>query len=295
MMIVKIHFVTILKTSNHYRTNKASSVQKYKLILTHQIRHFRPFQTMYNEYMTIHLLNCFTCNARFPSTMKTGTLCLIVETNKGPVLVDTGLGTRDYSHPTWFTNFFRIITVMPFDPQEAAVHQVSRFGYKPEDIRHIILTHMHFDHCGGLPDFPHAHIHVHKREYDAFTSKTRHWSKAAYIPRNLAHQPQASLYETIDSKWYDFDAIRLPFEPEMYLIPLFGHSPGMCGLAVKTSSGWHFHAADAGVDIKNNVAPDWLIRLMLGPHWPRLRTFALSHPEVTLTASHMYIKFFDSN
>jgi len=220
---------------------------------------------------------------------------MILETNKGPVLVDTGLGTQDYSNPTWFTQLFRIITKMPFNPHEAAVHQVQRFGYKPEEFRHIILTHMHFDHCGGLPDFPHARIHVHKKEYDAFMGTgVRHWSRAAYIPRNLAHTPQVSLYETIDSKWYDFDAIRLPFEPECYFIPLFGHSPGMCGLAIKTENGWHFHVADAGVDIENNIAPDWLIRLALGPHWSRLRSFALSHPEVTLTASHMYKKFFDS-
>ena len=242
--------------------------------------------------MTIHLLNCFTCNARFSPKMKTGTLCLLIETDKGLVLVDTGLGLLDYSDPTWFTNFFRVITEMPFDSNEAAVNQIQKLGYKPEDIQHIILTHMHFDHCGGLPDFQHAKVHVHKREYDAFTGGGHHWSKAAYIPRNLAHQPETALYETIDSKWYDFDAIRLPFSPEMYLIPLFGHSPGLCGVAVKIETGWHFHVADAGVDLAHNIAPDWLIRLALGPHWPRLREFAQSHPEVTLTASHMYQEFF---
>lgn len=245
--------------------------------------------------MTIHLFNGFTCNARFSTKMKTGTLCLLIESDKGPILVDTGLGRQDYSNPTWFTQFFRVITEMPFDPQETAFHQIAQFDYKPEHIRHIILSHMHFDHCGGLSDFPHARVHVHKREYDAFTNKNfRHWSKAAYIPRNIVHNPELSLYETIDSKWYDFDAIRLPFTPEMYFIPLFGHSPGMCGLAIKTETGWHFHTADAGVDIENNIAPDWAIRLALGPHWPRLREFANSHPEVTLTASHMYKQFFET-
>lgn len=245
--------------------------------------------------MSIHLLNCFTCNARFSPKMETGTLCLIIETDKGPVLVDTGLGLRDYSDPTWFTQFFRIITVMPFDRNEAALNQVRKFGYKPEDIQHIILTHMHFDHCGGLPDFPYAKIHVHKREYDAFMGRGFYWGKAAYIPRNLSHRHETALYETIDAKWYDFDAIRLPFEPEIYFIPLFGHSPGLCGVAVKTSAGWHFHVADAGVDLVNNIAPDWLIRLVLGPHWPRLREFAKAHPEVNLTASHMYAQFFEQH
>lgn len=106
--------------------------------------------------MKIQILNCFTCNARFPRELETGTVCLLVETDQGLTLVDTGLGLDDYAHPTWFTQFFRIITSMPFDPQEAAINQIQRLGYKPEDLKHIILTHMHFDHCGGLPDFPHA-------------------------------------------------------------------------------------------------------------------------------------------
>lgn len=245
--------------------------------------------------MTIHLLNCFTCNSRFPPKMETGTLCLLIETDQGLVLADTGPGLQDYSNPTWFTNFFRVITMMPFVNREAAFHQIQRLGCKPEDIRDIVLTHMHFDHCGGLPDFPHARVHIHKREYDAFTNKQiRHWSKAAYISRNLAHKPEILLHE-VNSKWYDFDSIRLPFTPEMYLIPLYGHSYGHCGLAIKTEIGWHFHVADAGVDIENNIPPDWVIRLFLGPHWSRLRTFAKSHPEVTLTASHMYRKFFEDH
>ncbi|OFX12883.1 MAG: hypothetical protein A3J86_00990 [Anaerolinea sp. RIFOXYB12_FULL_60_12] len=242
--------------------------------------------------MTIHLLNCFTCNARFSSKMKTGLLCLLIETDQGLALVDTGLGLRDYSDPTWFTNFFRVITIMPFDPNEAAVNKIRKLGRKPEEVKHIILTHMHFDHCGGLTDFPRAKVHVHKREHDAFTGHGFYWGKAAYIPRNLAHRPEIALYEMIDSKWYDFDAIRLPFSPEMYFIPLFGHSPGLCGVAVKSGTGWHFHVADAGVDLVHNIAPDWVIRLVLGPHWPRLRRFAQSHPEVTLTASHMYDSYF---
>jgi glyoxylase-like metal-dependent hydrolase (beta-lactamase superfamily II) len=225
--------------------------------------------------------------------MKTGMLCLLIEADQGPVLVDTGLGLGDYSHPTWFTQLFRIITVMPFDPNEAAFHQVQRLGYKPQDIKHIILTHMHFDHCGGLPDFPQAKVHVHKREYGAFTDgKILHWDEYAYIPRNIEHHPEIVLYDTVDSKWYDFDAIRLPFEPEMYFIPLFGHSRGHCGVAIRTMKGWFFHAADAGA-VDNDQAPAWLIKWALGPYDPLLRAFMKSHPEVIVANSHMFPEFFE--
>ncbi|NUQ85423.1 MAG: MBL fold metallo-hydrolase [Anaerolineales bacterium] len=81
--------------------------------------------------------------------MKTGTLCLLIETNHGPVLVDTGLGLLDYSHPTAITRLFRIFTVMPFDPAESAIRRLETLGYEPGDVQHIVFSHMHFDHCGG--------------------------------------------------------------------------------------------------------------------------------------------------
>ena len=242
--------------------------------------------------MKIHILNCFTCNARFSNEWKTGTVCLLVETDQGLTLVDTGLGLQDYTHPTWFTQFFRIITSMPFDLQEAAVNQIQRLGYRPEDLKHIILTHMHFDHCGGLPDFPRAKVHVHKKEYEAFLNR-KGFLSAAYIKRNIAHQPDFVLYDDTREKWFDFDAIRLNgFEPEMYFIPLPYHTPGLCGVAIKTDTGWYFHCADAAADFRRTDIPEWMIRLALGPYMPRLRKFSAEHPEVQMTASHMFKDFF---
>lgn len=242
--------------------------------------------------MTIYLLNCFTCNAHWPSSLKTGMACLLIETRQGMVLVDTGLGLDDYTNPSWLTRLFRIITVMPFDRNEAAANRIKHLGYQTGDIKHIVLTHMHFDHCSGLPDFPHAKVHVHRREYEAFTdNKILHWDEYAYIPRYIAHQPEFILYDNANQEWYDFDAIRLPFEIEMYLIPLHGHSRGHCGIAIKTSHGWLFHAGDAGA-VYNNETPAWLINSVLGPHDPYLRAFMKAHPEVLLTNSHMFPEFF---
>jgi glyoxylase-like metal-dependent hydrolase (beta-lactamase superfamily II) len=243
--------------------------------------------------MTIRIFNGFTCDARPPSKLKTGLVCSLVETDQGPVLIDTGPGLQDYAHPHGMLRMFQVITVLRMDPQEAAVNQVRRLGYRPEDVRHIVLTHMHFDHCGGLPDFPKAKVHVHRKEYEAFTGGLRQWTELAYIRRHIAHRPEWALYDGGGGQWYNFHAIRLPFEPEMWLVPLHGHSRGHCGVAVKISDGWYFNAADAGA-VYNDETPAWLIRLVLGPHDARLRRFMHAHPEVRLANSHMFPEWFDT-
>jgi glyoxylase-like metal-dependent hydrolase (beta-lactamase superfamily II) len=243
--------------------------------------------------VAIHFLNCFTCSARVPSDWHTGALCLLVETNQGLVMVDTGLGQDDYVRQTGIIRTFRVITIAPLDPEEAAVRQVARLGYRPGDVRHVVLTHMHFDHCGGLPDFPHASVHVHRREHKAFTGLPRGWTDLAYVRRHLAHRPEFELYDDAGESWFDLAAIRLPFDPEMWLVPLFGHTRGHCGVVIRTASGWLFHVGDAAPIDLGEYVPEWLASFVLGPHAPRLREFRASHPEVRMTTGHMWLDFFE--
>lgn len=241
----------------------------------------------------IHFLNCFTCNTRPPLHWQTGALCLLVETDQGPVLVDTGLGTEDYARPPAIVRIFQALFAVPLNPMEAAVHQIPSFGYHSQDLRHIVLTHMHFDHCGGLPDFPQTKVHVHRREHEAFHGRPRRWTDLAYVRRHIAHRPDWVLHQETSDLWFDFPAIRLPFDPEMWMIPLHGHTRGHCGVAIRTDDGWLFHVADSAAIELTRRTPEWLVRFVLGPHQPRLRHFAAAHPEVRMTTGHMWLSSFD--
>jgi len=242
--------------------------------------------------MAIHYLNCFTCHARIPPHWHTGALCILIEGQEGLVLVDTGPGQADYIHAPPILRAFQLATIVPLDPGEAAARQIVDLGYEPQEVRHIVLTHMHFDHCGGLPDLPQSTVHVHRREYEAFTGRPRRWTDLAYVRRHIAHRPDWALYEGEGDTWFDLPAIRLPLTPEMWLVPLFGHTRGHCGVAIRTGAGWFFHVGDAGLIGLDEDVPPWLVRLVLGPHAPRLRAFRAAHPEIRITTGHMWLDFF---
>jgi len=241
--------------------------------------------------MTIHFINGFTCKTFFPYHWECGTIEMLIETNDGLILVDTGLGTDDYMHHSGIINLFRAIMYVPLDPKEAAIKQIVRLGYKPEDVHHIILTHMHFDHCGGLPDFPWAKVHLYRKEFEAFTGRRRQFSDIAYVQRHISHGPDWVFYEDTGEKWFDFNAIRLPFTPEMWLIPLAGHTRGLCGVAIKTPEHWLFQTSDAAA-IFNEKVPDWFITMALSRQHSRVKQFAREHPDIQVVGGHAWLNWF---
>ena len=130
-------------------------------------------------------------------------------------------------------------------------------------------------------------------ELDAFSGRgPRRWTDLAYVRRHVAHQPRFVLYDGAHQTWFDFSAIPLPFEPQIWLVPLFGHTRGHCGVAIQTESGWLFHVGDAAHMDPTEGTPLWFVRLVLGPHTPRLRRFGAVHPDIRITTGHMPLDFF---
>lgn len=210
--------------------------------------------------MKIHHLNCGTCcpvgGRLFDGTSDSALAhlvchCLLIETEAGLVLVDTGLGTRDVDHPgRRLAPFFRALNNPQLRREETAAAQVRARGFDPSDVRHIIVTHLDFDHAGGIEDFPRARVHVTAREKavadaregGAFVGTRR------YRPQQWDEVGDWRLYPAGNGEpWFGFDAVRdldgLP--PEILLVPLAGHTWGHAGVAIREAGGWLLHAGDA--------------------------------------------------
>ena len=175
--------------------------------------------------------------------------CLLVETDQGLVLVDTGFGLQDVAAPVESLSRRTLLLVRPrLDADETAFRQVERLGYAPRDVRHIVLTHLDPDHAGGLRDFPWARVHLHATELAAANDPKVRRERMLYRPGQWAHGPDWATYPAADGEpWFGFEAVRelagLP--PEILLVPLPGHTRGHSGVAVRDGNRWLLHAGDA--------------------------------------------------
>jgi glyoxylase-like metal-dependent hydrolase (beta-lactamase superfamily II) len=172
---------------------------------------------------------------------------LVVETNMGLVLVDTGLGTRDLADPTRLGQTWLRQVQPRLDPRETALAQIGSLGFSAADVTNIVLTHLDLDHAGGVTDFPNATIHVHAREYQAATRLEGTRASVRYIPGHRQPEPRWALFDDGGERWFGFDGVR-PIDdrlPEILLVPLRGHTAGHTGIAVRSSAGWLLHAGDA--------------------------------------------------
>jgi glyoxylase-like metal-dependent hydrolase (beta-lactamase superfamily II) len=178
--------------------------------------------------------------------------CLLVETSGGLVLVDTGFGLRDVARPrSRLSPFFLALVSPDFREEMTAIRQIERLGFDPKDVRHIVLTHLDFDHAGGLDDFPWANVHLLAREREAAVARRTLLDKARYRPQQWSTQASWRTYQPSEGDaWLGFDCVRqlegLP--PDLLLVPLIGHTHGHAGVAVRRKEGWLFLAGDAYFD-----------------------------------------------
>jgi glyoxylase-like metal-dependent hydrolase (beta-lactamase superfamily II) len=213
--------------------------------------------------MRIHHLNCGTLRPHLgrPGNGLRGWLtpahlvthCLLVESDDGLVLVDTGFGTADVDAPRERLGRFFLASVRPaLERAETALEQVRRLGFDQAHLQHILLTHLDLDHAGGLPDFPAARVHVCAAELEAACAARAIAERVRYRPRQWAHGPcwvQHSF--AAGESWHGLPCVRpLPgVSPELLLVALPGHTRGHCGVAVRTQTGgWLLHCGDGYVD-----------------------------------------------
>lgn len=87
---------------------------------------------------------------------------VLVRHPKGDLLIDTGFGRDIGEHFQKMPWAFRAIT--SYERTRSAAEQLDAAGYDRQRLRGIILTHTHWDHVSGIPEFPRVPVWVTPEE-----------------------------------------------------------------------------------------------------------------------------------
>jgi glyoxylase-like metal-dependent hydrolase (beta-lactamase superfamily II) len=209
--------------------------------------------------MRIHHLNCISAcplGGALLDGVSVGSLrgrltqhCLLLELDRTLVLVDTGYGLRDVRDPaSRLSPFFLTLNSPDLREDMTAIRQIEALGFDPRDVRQIVLSHLDFDHAGGLDDFPHSTVHLLGAEIAAATERKTMLDRARYRPQQWGEtRANWHAHAVTGERWCGFDSVRdLPgVGPDVLMVPLIGHTFGHAGIAIRRDKGWMLFAADA--------------------------------------------------
>ena len=163
----------------------------------------------------------------------------LIETAAGYILFDAGcdpLGMKGAWPKEMCANPFI------YTEEETLQAQLAKFGVKPEDVRYIVVSHLHTDHAGGLHFFPSAEVYVEKGEVETTYERIENGTA------DIFHQKSDyDNWEKAGVKWMPVDGDKENFlGQKIDMLDLGkGHSYGMLALAVHLEAGTFMLVADA--------------------------------------------------
>jgi glyoxylase-like metal-dependent hydrolase (beta-lactamase superfamily II) len=154
----------------------------------------------------------------------------LVEHQKGLVLFDTGCAPEVAVDPEGYwgvaTKFLRNIR---YSRDLVVDRQIKQHGYKPADVKYVVVSHLHLDHSGGLKLFPGAQFLVMQGELPhAYWPDRR--ARSAFILNDL-----------VPTRGFDWKELAgdtdLFGDGSLMMLKTAGHTPGECSLMVRLKQG----------------------------------------------------------
>ncbi len=166
----------------------------------------------------------------------------LIEHEDGFVLFDTGLDPALKTDPNYISQAigrFLVDRIFRFEimPDDKLGKQLERIGVAPALVTKAILSHLHFDHVGGIADIPQAELLVSEREWEQLSDPhpEHEWILREHI-------------EISGAKWRPIkfqsmnDPLIVPFgvgydvmgDGAMVLLPTPGHTPGSMSLLLRS-------------------------------------------------------------
>ena len=153
--------------------------------------------------------------------IRMATRCLLLRGHGKTIVVDAGNGDKLSAKQ-------RDIYQIPA-PDGRLVQSLKEHNVRADDVTDVILTHLHFDHCGGLTaadgklTFPKATHYVQKEHY-AWAVKPSEKDRASFMPENYEPVREAGKLTLLDGPEQVF--------PNLDLVLLHGHTRALQGILI---------------------------------------------------------------
>ncbi|SDW58280.1 N-acyl homoserine lactonase family protein [Nitrosomonas communis] len=175
-------------------------------------------------------------------------LAYLIETSNGRILYDVGCDYRKLTNPALRTRYFTSLPSSIETPRMQAnqriPHYLERLGLTSSDIDLVFISHLHFDHAGGLYDLPGCEVHIHRDELTAAKSGLDSGVFADELVKSDQWYVQTSEYEVA---------------PGVQAITTPGHTAGHMSLLIQLPKGRPVilcgDAADLNENLSDEIAP----------------------------------------
>jgi glyoxylase-like metal-dependent hydrolase (beta-lactamase superfamily II) len=153
--------------------------------------------------------------------------CLLIQTEKSLVLIDTGIGDKQDKR---FLDFYDL------HGDATLLSSIAKAGFGPDEITDVVHTHLHFDHCGGalkynttkdkiVPTFPKARYWTTSNHWKWATEPNAR-EKASFLRDNLLPMQELGLLHFIEENNSPFEGIDFLFvhgHTESQMLPVFSY------------------------------------------------------------------------
>src|SRR5262249_11069311 len=157
----------------------------------------------------------------------------LIEHSEGFILVDTGETAR-VSEPGYLPRwhpFFRWASRFRVRPEDELGPQLKALGVSARDIRHLVLTHLHTDHAGGLAHVAGCRAWVHPVEWaraQGFGGQVQ-----GYLPHRWPRGWRPGLLQFDRHLVGPFtEWMPLTSRQDVFVLPTPGHTPGHVSVPV---------------------------------------------------------------
>ncbi len=153
----------------------------------------------------------------------------VIRNEQQTILVDTGFDSREGA---------RRDRPILLEPAQA----LAEIGIAPESVDTVIITHLHYDHAGGLEQFPNARFHLQEAEmvYATGPCMCHRVLQMPFTAEHVCHMVRRLYAGKV--VFYDGDAVIVP---GVSVHKVGGHSRGLQAVRVETANGPLVLASDA--------------------------------------------------